>query len=164
MKCAIKLIVWRVWIMYNRSVQRTIDQSALCWGSDSLGYLFHPTNNTRVQDQTYTSRHKIHTGVSPGGRLNMNMPSYQYGDPHYRDNMVSLPSYLYMEIAWNTDSNTRKDGFILKQDLALGAAYFIIYVEQTNHSQKYSINRQTKHGYPSKTNKQTNQIKPNKKY
>ena len=76
--------------------------------------------------------------------------------------MVSLPSYLYMEIAWNTNNNTRKDGFILKQALAPGAAYFIICVEQKNNSQKYSGNRQTKQGYPTKTNKQAKQIKPNK--
>ena len=29
-----------------------------------------------------------------GARLNVKMPSYQYGDPHIKDKTVSRPSYV----------------------------------------------------------------------
>ena len=42
--------------------------------------------------------------LSSGGCLNIKMSSYQYQDSHYKDNMVSWPSYLY-----NWNSHTWKD-------------------------------------------------------
>ena len=36
----------------------------------------------------------FYAGSSPGGCLNINMSSYQYGDPHVKDKTVSRLSYL----------------------------------------------------------------------
>ena len=41
----------------------------------------------------------------PWGRLNIDMPSYQYRDYHYKDKTVMRPSYLY-----NGNLHTWKDG------------------------------------------------------
>ena len=48
--------------------------------------------------------------TQPGAHLNIKMSSYQYKDSHYKDKMVSWPSYLY-----NGNCHTWKDGLYIER-------------------------------------------------
>ena len=78
----------RPWIIFvHRALDYILDIDETSWNVETLRMVRISWYRTKVGQTGFTHWKK-------GGRLNINMSSYQYGDPHVKDKTVSRPSYI----------------------------------------------------------------------